>query len=224
MSKGTVAIAVCHNGMVHTPFMESVVVCMSKKPFITNFITASSAYIPEGRNGAVEQFLEGEEEWLWFLDYDVIFNPDAIDKLLEAADPVERPIVGGLYFVNLNDGVAPIFFINDNGAIKPLENFTTGKVYPILSTGMGCTLIHRSVLEKMRELDDTDWKWFGHDIINNKVLGEDLTFFRRAAEVGVQPYGHTGVHLNHIKTRLLTIDDYAARGGVEVTKNETSRS
>jgi hypothetical protein len=193
---------------------------MSKHPtIIKNLLTGQSAYIPDARNAVVQQFLKGKEEWLWFLDYDVIFNPDAIDKLLEAANPKERPIVGGMYFVNLDDGVAPVFFVNDGEKIVPLMNFTTGKLYPLLSTGMGCTLIHRSVLEKMEKLNDTDWKWFGHDELNGKILGEDLTFFMRASKLGVQPYGHTGVHLNHIKTRLLSIDDFAARAKVEVTKH-----
>lgn len=219
MSKGTVAIGFIHNGMVHTPFMQSVVVCMSThQNIIRNLLTGQSAYIPDARNAVVEQFLKGSDDWLWFLDYDMVFNPDAIDLLLEAADPVERPIVGGLYFVYLEGGVAPVFFINDDGAIKPLSNFSTGKLYPLLSTGMGCTLIHRSVLEKMEKLNDTEWKWFGHDLLGHKVLGEDLTFFSRAAKIGVQPYGHTGVHLDHIKTKLLTISDFAERSGVEVTK------
>lgn len=53
----------------------------------------------EARNQAVRHFLaDRPAEWLWWVDTDMGFEPDTIDRLLEAADPAERPMVGGLCF------------------------------------------------------------------------------------------------------------------------------
>lgn len=55
--------------------------------------------IVEGRNKIAFEFLaERDSEWLWMVDTDMGFAPDTVDRLLEAADPVERPIVGALCF------------------------------------------------------------------------------------------------------------------------------
>lgn len=53
----------------------------------------------EARNTAVKEFLaERGGDWLWWIDTDMGFAPDTVDRLVEAADPVERPVVGALCF------------------------------------------------------------------------------------------------------------------------------
>ena len=53
----------------------------------------------QARNKAVQHFLEDKPaDWLFWVDTDMGFSPDTVDRLLEAADPVERPVVGGLCF------------------------------------------------------------------------------------------------------------------------------
>jgi hypothetical protein len=53
----------------------------------------------EARNGTVKEFLESDKaDWLLWIDTDMGFPKDLCERLLEAADPVERPIVGALCF------------------------------------------------------------------------------------------------------------------------------
>src|SRR5258708_3620547 len=55
--------------------------------------------IIEGRNQVVHQFLHSSDvDWLLWLDTDMGFPPDTVDRLLEVADPVTRPVVGALCF------------------------------------------------------------------------------------------------------------------------------
>ena len=73
---------------------------------------------------------------------------------------------------------------------------------------MGFTLIHRSVLEKLAvEYADDPWHYFGHDIINNSHVGEDLTFCNRARKAGFSVWGHGGVLLGHTKAKTLVVSD-----------------
>lgn len=53
----------------------------------------------EARNRAIQEFLaERQGDWLFWVDTDMGFAPDIVDRLMEAADPVERPVVGALCF------------------------------------------------------------------------------------------------------------------------------
>src|SRR6266487_1246321 len=53
----------------------------------------------EARNKAIIEFLaESRADWLWWIDTDMGFAPDTVDRLFEAADPVERPMIGALCF------------------------------------------------------------------------------------------------------------------------------
>lgn len=53
----------------------------------------------EARNKAVTTFLdERMADWLFWLDTDMGFSADMLDQLVAVADPVERPVVGGLCF------------------------------------------------------------------------------------------------------------------------------
>src|SRR5215203_193502 len=55
--------------------------------------------LAESRNTAVVKFLEEKRaDWLLWIDTDMGFPPDMIERLMADADPVERPIVGALAF------------------------------------------------------------------------------------------------------------------------------
>lgn len=169
-------------------------------------------YIADNRNRVVERFLETPCEWLWFTDIDIEFDPGALDRLLAVADPVERPIVGALYFNQINDTPAgtwwPVWTQRvGESTTRVVTQIEIGKVYDLTVTGMGCTLIHRSVFEKLAascpEPEDP-WRFgFGHDLIrgdDGKLAraGEDATFCYRAVAAGFPVTGlayvvnHTG--------------------------------
>jgi hypothetical protein len=62
-----------------------------------------------GRNMAVNEFLRSfpDGEWLLFIDSDMSFEADALDRLIESADPESRPVVGGLCFGRIYQGHGP---------------------------------------------------------------------------------------------------------------------
>jgi len=117
------------------------------------------------RNSAVKLFLaERQADWLFWIDTDMGFAADSVDRLLAAADPVERPVVGGLAFTQQEvspDGMggwrcraAPTVFdwaVLDDGQM----GFVVRWKYPpdaltrVGGTGSACVLIHRSVFERV---------------------------------------------------------------------------
>lgn len=61
--------------------------------------------IVQARNNTAAQFVGMDHvDWLMWVDTDMGWEADAFDRLLEVADPEERPIVGGLCFMNKETG------------------------------------------------------------------------------------------------------------------------
>lgn len=211
---GKVIIGYVHNGSVCAPFMRAVVNALSydaeRDKLIDNLYEASSSDIVQNRNLVVKGFLENKEaEWLWFLDTDIVFQPDALYELLKVAHPKVRPVVSGLYFSFLSGefrfSMPVIFRLTATGEYRTID-WIDDAVHEVDGIGMGCALIHRSVLEAVGEAHADDaWKWFGRDqvMISGKPthLGEDFTLCHRAQKLGYSIWAHLGVRCDHIKTR-----------------------
>jgi hypothetical protein len=206
-----VAIGYCHNGMVHQPWMECVLACQTlHSDLIEGTISASGPYIAQNRNLVVRRFLdESHSDWLWFLDYDIIFAPETLPILLSAAHLTTHPIVGGLYFGRFKEGIRSMWMTEKIGnEFTPVEWFTD-QLQPLSFIGMGCTMIHRSVFQK---LDNPDpWPFFGHAVMDTpegrEMMSEDYVFCRRARDCGFSIWG-VPIGLGHIKGTIIDYDTY----------------
>lgn len=181
----------------------------------------TSAYIPDARNAMVRRFLKGDQEWLLQLDWDIAFRPEHVYQLLDAAVESKAKIMGGLYFVMLDNQICPVFFDKEkNGKFRIMPEFQTNEVYELASTGMGFTLIHREVFEKMERKFRGPWHWYAHDHTGDDICGEDITFCRRAKKVGYPTYGYTGVVVKHQKYHWLDLGAFGSDKNVEVDSGE----
>lgn len=179
----------------------------------------------DARNKTMRHFLdEASEEWLWMVDTDMGFQPDTVDRLVEAADPDERPVVGALCFgLKMGD---PDGFGGYRTAPFPTvygweerpdggRGFRAAATYPrdtlvrCAGTGAACLLVHRSAAEKVRAEHGDCW----FDPVrypDGRFVGEDLSFCYRLGTVGLPVYVHTGVRTNHAKTLWVDEDMWLA--------------
>lgn len=230
--KDTVAVAYIHPASVSADFMGSLMQLVAwdtlRGPgrilYGGSFISmASGPNLSSGRNKIVEGFLNGKADWLWMVDSDMTFEPDTLERLLEAADKDERPIVGGLchgkkmlpsgdseYFPTLY-----YFAKDDEGNITGdswrLQEYPLDEMLQVDATGAACLLIHRSVLEEMARRTDVcplPHRWFQETVMKNKPWSEDITFCVRAQLCGFPVYVHTGVEMGHIKAEKITARTY----------------
>jgi glycosyltransferase involved in cell wall biosynthesis len=189
------------------------------------FQQVSSVGVVEGRNGAVDAFLESSAEWLFFVDSDMGFEPDSLERLLAAADPVERPIVGGLCFgygslsPDTDHGNAvikhpfpTIFDLQDTDAgpqFRPRWGYTPGVVQQCAATGAAMLLVHRTVFERMADKFG-DGCWFNRmrHPEGTKLWGEDTSFCYRAAMLSIPVFVHAGVQSSHLKAIYVTQTTY----------------
>lgn len=184
-------------------------------------IRSSGFALPESRNTLVRQFLQSDCEWLFMIDADMGFRPNALDELMEVADPAERPIMGGLCFAYREQGIDGLnghraiplptifdYIQHDDGLWK----FTGRAHYPVNSvvrcaaTGAAFVLIHRSVLEAIR--DEHGETWFERIPKDGDLLGEDISFYMRAGHLEFPVHVHTGVRTTHMKNIWVAEQDF----------------
>jgi GT2 family glycosyltransferase len=209
-----VVISYVHPGWVTHTFMQSLLLVLdhdrkSEHPAVGGLMPVQfrPAGITEARNDAVDAFLAGDGEWLWFVDTDMGFRPDALQRLLAAADPSERPVVGALCYAALAEApdgmggyvtrVVPTLYgwAQDAKVFTEWEGPVPSGLLRVAGTGAACLLVHRSALERV-----DDGAWFDPIIDGTGArVSEDLSFCWRLMGAGVPVHVDTRVPTNHQK-------------------------
>ena len=211
-----VSIGSCDPGTVNGAFAYRLIqLAQARSARLGPFVRVKgSGLLSKQRNRVVKQFLDGtKSDWLLLIDSDEQLSVEAFDKLLETAHDKERPVVAGLVFAGFGiEGApypkpVPAIFQDAPEGFLPLYKYDKNSVFEIDAAGTGCLLIHRSVLEKMRETADKnqgpDWCWFWDGPVDGNWIGEDLLFCRRIRALGFPIYVNTGAVLPHQKSYWL---------------------
>jgi hypothetical protein len=211
-----VSIGSCDPGTVNGAFAYRLIqLAQARSARLGPFVRVKgSGLLSKQRNRVVKQFLDGtKSDWLLLIDSDEQLSLEAFDKLLETAHDKERPVVAGLVFAGFGiEGApypkpVPAIFQDAPEGFLPLYKYDKDSVFEIDAAGTGCLLIHRSVLEKMRETADKnqgpDWCWFWDGPVDGNWIGEDLLFCRRIRALGFPIYVNTGAILPHQKSYWL---------------------
>ncbi len=179
--------------------------------------------LADARNSAVRQFLtQSEASWLWWVDTDMGFAPDTVERLLEAADSAQRPVVGALCFANRDvedDGMggrlalaAPVILdwkhIDGEAGFDTRWNYPQNAVVRCDGTGSACVLIHRSVFERIAETYGPNWYSRARNPSTNQMISEDLSFCARLMALSIPVFVHTGVKTTHAKRVWLSEEHY----------------
>jgi len=172
----------------------------------------SGPNISTPRNLVADEFLRSyTAPWLLMVDTDMVFAGDALDRLVAAADPVERPLLGGLCFSPAAGEVRPTMYElteKEPGVLgfAHRETWPEGACVRVSATGTGFLLMHRDALEAVRKHSgDVAAPWFRESPVGAplSLMGEDMTFCLRAGAAGVPVHVHTGVKIGHMKPQML---------------------
>ena len=207
-----VVVSYLHPGTVRAEFMRSMLSMArhSADRIETILDVRAGPNLSRWRNEVIFQFLGYEAPWLLMVDSDMVFAPDTLDRLVDAAEAYERPIMGALCFSEGDDGGDPystmyeLVDTADGPAFTRYAQWPEDQVVEVTATGTGCLLIHKRVFGAIvAHRHDKAAPWFRESVIGQRLMGEDLTFCLRARAAGIPVYVDTGVQVGHVKSAVL---------------------
>ena len=154
-------------------------------------ITEGSCYVHWNREELVAKALARGYDYLWFVDTDVTFPPDTLDRLL--AHNVD--IVGAYYPVRQELKNYSTIKVNLDGVITdvltplPKELFCTVNKYEVVAIPTGCMLIRLSVLK-----GSVKPPYFRCE----RPVGEDVFFCSWLWSAGVKIWCDPTIKVGHI--------------------------
>ena len=141
-----------------------------------------SPFLADMRNMAVDQALKGAYDAVLFVDSDMIFPADALQRLVAH----KKPIVSG-HCLRRRRPFDPTTAIRDTLGHLALVRLQGAGLFPVDAVGTAFLYVAREVLEKVR----SPWFEVGR-------LGEDYDFCEKATKAGYQIYVDLDLRIGHI--------------------------
>jgi hypothetical protein len=210
-----VVVAYIHPGQTSAFFTQSLLLTIVRDRAERQRIVGveqewSSANVSSSRNSVTGKFLDNyDAEWLWWIDADMAWDHDALERLMAVADKESAPVVGGLCFGATGDTLFPTIYqltaTDDGPRVVRSWDYEQNAVLQVAATGAAFLLIHRSVLEAVRDKGfNAAFPWFQETELAGDPVGEDITFCLRVGMCGFPVHVHTGIEVGHHKSHLLT--------------------
>jgi hypothetical protein len=209
-------IAVVHPDHIRAEFAWSLMAMQAASSHELRIKTSRSGpNISRARNHLAQAFLDDKwSDWLLYVDTDMVLAPTTLDRLIDAADPDRRPVVGALCFYEATDGeTRPTLYELTTDPVTGEQGLGTYEAWPdnqlmqVQATGTGCLLVHRTALLTVKRgyngKSDTVWPWFREASLGSRQVGEDITFMMRLAASRIPVYVHTGIQVGHLKSTML---------------------
>jgi len=218
--KETVSFAWCDGGTVEGRFasglLNTLLEAQRRGIKVTSSIRVQGNQIARQRQSLIDYWYDNmQSDWLMWVDSDIVMSMDAFQLLWDSADKISKPLVTGVYFVSqeneqsLMEPTPALYMDTDNQYVtRAIHPMPQNQLIPVDVAGFGFVLMHRSVVPKVREVAG-EFSVFGENQqAANKFISEDVSFFRKAKQAGIQAYAHTGAHVAHLKTFSYDINYY----------------
>jgi hypothetical protein len=228
----TVAVGWCDNGTTDGKFTEGLLAVTLAAPAngmkIDKTVRVSGNQISRQRQRLLDHWYDNNlSDWLLWIDSDIVLTIDALYLLWHAADAQTAPAVSGVYFISKEpEGTTmrpfPCVFMDlGENKIQYLHPLPEMELVDCDLAGFGLFLMHRSVIEKMREKLPTK-SFFAeqHGDNDEEFVGEDIIFFRKMKQAGIQLKAHTGALVKHMKRFSLDFGYYALYWSMEHLKEK----
>ncbi len=168
----------------------------------TEHLQSIMEMVVRDRNKLREMVLEGKFDYFLSLEQDIIAPRNAIQKLISN----NKEVCNGLYFGWVEKTIgqgknllerAPMFYLWFDEELKKanlklkrqlsFEEVFPSRLLKVMDGGLGCTLIKREVLEKIKFFVDTKFKAY-----------DDVFFCNACAEKGIDVWLDSSVVCRHL--------------------------
>lgn len=163
------------------------------------YIGATVSFHSVARNSLVERC---EGEWLFMLDTDQRFDADVLGRLLYSFNEYNLDVISGVYYQKSSPYCPVVYrYNNELGGFQIISGFEVDNITKVDAVGGGCLLVRKSVFDNIeRELKEKPF-----DI--KPPLGEDLSFFARCRELGIEVWCDPRVEIGHLRMKAVDKHD-----------------
>jgi len=158
-------------------------------------ILISGEPIDKARSFLADFAVKQGADYVLFLDDDIFFDP----KVLGYVFKLRLPFVSGLYETRSGK---PNVMRKVGDTYMYVDNIPPDALVQADAVGLGCALIHTSVLKKVKEFTG-DYFRFTHDIITDEGYGEDVWFCDQLRKLKVPVFVYTGWRCGHYIPKLV---------------------
>lgn len=154
-----------------------------------------------------------EGDWILFIDDDMMWQPSAINELVETQKKFDLDMVGGLCFQRGGTNAPTLFYQNPMG-----RGYTWPDKWPddtaleVDATGMAFVLIHKRVFERILDHEFPTFEQRQHlpppGFFKWGDYGEDLMFCQEAKATGSRIFVDTSIKIGHIGDQVITEREY----------------
>jgi glycosyltransferase involved in cell wall biosynthesis len=205
MKKITIGIPMASD-MVHRKFMQSLMSLQYPQGVEADINIVSGYQLPFSRNRIIQHALDSNSDYVFFVDADMVFQPDVLLKLYAH----DLPMVNALAFRRTFPSYPCIFkWVDANKCYETVE-YTNG-LLEVDATGMACHLIKTEVFRKMKK---------PYYYYRDNLFSSDLTFCENAKKLGYKIMIDTDVKIGHIGAEQIITEDYYLKYLSEDKKKE----
>lgn len=149
-------------------------------------------------------------DWILFIDDDMVFQPDAISRIVRKQKETGADIVGALCFQRLPPHQPTMYYKSPQGGYVYREVWEDGETVDVDATGMAFCMITKTALDKIVRFvtaDDTAEFLGKEERLKMPAaqffqwgprMGEDFNFCRAAKDAGCRIVVDTSTKIGHI--------------------------
>jgi GT2 family glycosyltransferase len=163
-----------------------------------------SSVVHDARNKLVKDAIDTGCTHVMFVDSDIVFPEDAINKLVED----DKDIVGGLYFRKQIPHL-PTIHEKDGERLLVPRTYPTTRPFEVFAIGTGFLMVKTEVFKKMPQ------PWFYFGTYKKHAVGEDVYFCWKAQERGYKVWCDPTFDLAHIGAYGFDKRDWEAEKDIE---------
>lgn len=201
-----ILIAVPSMDSVPAVFAQSLAMLKKVGNCAVAFQVGSLVY--ESRNDLAKYAVQSEADYVLWLDSDMMFEPELLEKMMATLQEHDLDILSGIYYRRRNP-FSPVLMkklsIAENNFCE-YENFNAypeDGIFEVEGIGFGCVLIKSDVLMDIKATYNDWFSPFGR-------VGEDLSFCWRARQTGHKIFADPSIQLGHCGQQIITKEFYEA--------------
>lgn len=189
-----ITIAVPSNRNIQPQTAECVLKLIARGGHDFHCICPSEGYtIAENRTYSAVQAVNNGSKYLFFVDDDMTFEEDYLDKLLAH----DKDIVGGVYSSRMEDSPRLVYRSMDD--VVDLRTTELTELTKVIAKGTALMLIKTKVFSMPRP-----WFHFSYNELGMCSEGEDWFFCKKAGEYGFETWVDPTLKNGHLGDIILT--------------------